>query len=266
MALSTVKRNVIVVGLTDSDKSLIASQICQGENVENVSEYDGSYSYRTLECTLTFEESVYEVTVFDAPGFDRDLRINKGIINQIKESVTFRFDNKVHLVIFVADYGRVTYDIRTVIDQFFKYTDKDISKASAIVFSNCKVTQDARKEHENIFKQEVEWSDNMQRGCYYVHFPDINDLQQSAITASRRQIDVSRKELHELIKNAVFSHCLTESDEVMQLQGNITDQKKSCFSCSCQCFSCLCRCLSVLWRCFLGLCSAICRCFANLIR
>ena len=229
---AAVRRNVVVIGLNDSGKKQIVSQLCQGDNVKPLSGYDSlaSDNQQPIGFIMKLGEITYKIMVLDTPGLSRDHNSNKEAINNITELVDHHYEN-VHLVIFVIDYGRVPEDSRTAIDQFFESTNPKISDVSAIVFSGCSEIVDAQESYEEDFKTQVSWSSKAKLGLYYVDFPNIDNLTEGAKPSAKNQIDTSRKKLEELLGKA-----LQTSSTSLNLGLNLnTERKKHCLCCVCSC-------------------------------
>ena len=190
--------NVVVLGLEDSEKTQIARQLCQGDNVSG---WDSTASNNPHKCIVKVEDVTYGTTVLDAPGLSRDPNGNTSVIKTIKELIASHFQD-LHLVIFVVGYRRVTEDTRIAIDQFFKNTSPNISDLSAIVFSGCSETVEAQKDYEQFFKKQVSWSSKAKLGLYYVDFQPIDNLTELAKKDAKDRIKSDRKSLQELLGKA----------------------------------------------------------------
>ena len=225
---AAVRRNVVVIGLNDSGKKQIISQLCQGDNVKPLSGYDSSASdnQQPIGFILKLGGIAYEIMVLDTPGLSRDPNSNKSVIDDIITLVALHYES-VHLVIFVIDYGRIAEDSRTAIDQFFNNTNPKISDVLAIVFSGCSEIIDAQESYEEDFKTQVSWSSKAKLGLYYVDFPNVDNLTEGAKLSAKDQIDTSRKKLEELLGKA-----LQTSSTSLNLN---TERKKHCLCCVCSC-------------------------------
>ena len=245
------QRNIVVVGLEDSEKKSVAEYICQGDNIKALpSQYDRrSGYYEPMECIMKFEEAEYKIAVIDTQGLSRDPRKNKVIIKQIQEAVTYHFANEIHLVIFVISFGRVTNDVRVAIEQFFKYTNPDIINASAVVFSRCNLTPNAWNDYKEALYRDVEWSSKMKLGCHYVDFAEIDKMTERSRLTSLDRIRISTCNLQKLIRQARSSHSISLSDN-RTIFKEYDEENHSC----CCCFRCCCRCCRNIYNCCIKLC------------
>ena len=280
---TVVQRNIVIVGMEDSEKKKIAEYIFQGDNIKPLSPCERrSGSYEPKECVMKFEDSEYKVAVMDTQGLSRDPRKNKSIIKQIEEAACHYFDDEIHLVLFVIGFGRVSDDVRKAIDQFFQYTNPDIINASAVVFSSCSLTQDAWNDYKEALYRDVEWSSKMKLGCHYVDFADIDKMTEKCRLTSLDRTRISRCNLVQLIRQAKCSRSISLSDSrtvfkeygegscccsiCVQFCRRVLSALIACvlwcYKCFCKC--CCCRCSSCCCCCRCSSCCCCCSCNCNI--
>ena len=198
---SSQKRNIVVVGLSDTDKCVITNQILQLNNGEYDNQPSISYD-QPRKCKIIFEEDEkkleYEVAIIDLPEIDPN-SIKKSI-EDIIEMASSNFSDGIHLVAFVVKFGRIDHNVRRAISQFFELAKNNIRKTSAlIVFSRSDMNETTYTTHMQEINKDLECANNMLLGCHYVYFTDT----ESKIRSSHSDdIGESRSTLQKLILNA----------------------------------------------------------------
>ena len=132
--MTTLCRNVVVVGKTGAGKSTVANKLV-GDDVFKVSAGLDVATQTISHCEVTIRHGgkMYHVKVVDTVGlFDRSLR-NKDTIAELKKYFKDIFPGGINLVLFVSSKGRFADEEQEYLETIVHIFRKDVSEISALV-------------------------------------------------------------------------------------------------------------------------------------